>query len=76
MEEQAMQIRRLTALLNISQSLGSTLNLNTVLEQVLQILDQELGMKRGSISLLEENGTNLAIQYSHGLSEGERKRGR
>src|SRR5581483_8948400 len=36
----------------------------------------ELGMKRGVIALLEGNGNNLAIQHAHGLSEGERKRGR
>jgi Nif-specific regulatory protein len=76
MEEQALQIRRLTALLDVSKALGSTLDLNAALEQVLEVLDRELGMKRGAIALLEENGRDLTIQYAHGLSEGERKRGR
>ncbi len=76
MEEQSLQIRRLAALLDVSQALGSTLDLNGALERVLEILDRELGMKRGAIALLEENGNNLAIRFAHGLSEGERKRGR
>ncbi|MFN0120863.1 MAG: sigma 54-interacting transcriptional regulator [Blastocatellia bacterium] len=76
MDEQALQIRRLTALLEISQALGSTLNLSAALQQVLESLDREVGMKRGSIALIEDNGVSLAIQYAHGLSEGERRRGR
>jgi Nif-specific regulatory protein len=75
MDEQAVQIRRLAALLDVSQALGSTLDLHVALERVLEILDRELGMKRGSIALLEENG-DLAIQYAHGMSENERQRGR
>lgn len=76
MDEQALQIRRLSALLEVSQALGSTLDLNAALERVLEILDKELGMKRGAIALLEDNSRDLTIRYSYGLSEGERKRGR
>jgi Nif-specific regulatory protein len=75
MDERAMQIRRLQALLEVSQALGSTLDLRVALERVLEILDRELGMRRGSIALLEEGG-ELTIQYAHGMSEGERRRGR
>jgi Nif-specific regulatory protein len=76
MDEQAMQIRRLQALLEVSQALGSTLDLQAALERVLEILDRELGMKRGAIALLDEEGDQLAIQYAYGLSERERQRGR
>ncbi len=76
MDEQAMQIRRLTALLDVSQALGSTLDLHVALERVLEILDRELGMKRGAIALLDETTNNLTIQYAYGLSESERRRGR
>jgi Nif-specific regulatory protein len=67
--------KRLTALLEVSQALGSTLDTRAAVEKVLEILDRELGMKRGAISLLEGEG-NLKIQYAYGLSEGERQRGR
>ncbi|HEX2488609.1 MAG TPA: nif-specific transcriptional activator NifA [Blastocatellia bacterium] len=67
--------RRLTALLEVSQALGSTLDTRAAVEKVLEILDRELGMKRGAIALLEGEGV-LKIQYAYGLSEGERQRGR
>ncbi|HEV2669305.1 MAG TPA: nif-specific transcriptional activator NifA [Blastocatellia bacterium] len=67
--------KRLTALLEVSQALGSTLDTRATVEKVLEILDRELGMKRGAIALLEGEG-DLKIQYAYGLSEGERQRGR
>jgi Nif-specific regulatory protein len=76
MDEQAIQIRRLSALLEVSQALGSTLDLHAALERVLEILDRELGMKRGAIALLDEASGQLQIQYAYGLSESERRRGR
>jgi Nif-specific regulatory protein len=73
--DEAVHIRKLTALLEVSQALGSTLDLSEAVENVLEILDRELGMKRGAIVMLEEKG-ELRIQYAHGMSEGERQRGR
>ncbi len=76
MEESAIQIRRLSALLEVSQALGSTLDYKIAFEKVLETLDRELGMKRGAISLLEEKTSALSIQFAHGLSETEIRRGR
>jgi Nif-specific regulatory protein len=76
MDEQALQIRRLGALLEVSKALGATLDLSVALEQVLEILDKELEMKRGAIVLREKDSNDLSIQFAHGLSEGERRRGR
>src|SRR5262245_59960668 len=73
--DEAAQIRKLSALLEVSQALGSALDIRAAVEKVLEILDKELGMKRGSIALLEEKG-ELRLQYAHGMSEGERLRGR
>jgi Nif-specific regulatory protein len=67
--------KRLAALLEVSQALGSTLDTRAAVEKVLEILDRELGMKRGAIALLEGEG-DLKIQYAYGLSDGERLRGR
>jgi Nif-specific regulatory protein len=75
MDEQAMQIRRLSALLDVSQALGSTLDLREALEKALEILDRELGMRRGAIALLEEND-RLSIKFAHGMSESDIQRGR
>jgi Nif-specific regulatory protein len=73
--DEVAQIKKLSALLEVSQALGSTLDIREAVEKVLEILDREVGMKRGSIALLEEKG-ELTIQYAHGMSEGERQRGR
>ncbi|MFN0088057.1 MAG: sigma 54-interacting transcriptional regulator [Blastocatellia bacterium] len=69
------QIKRLSALLEVSQGLGATLNIHEAVEKVLEILDRELGMRRGAIALLGEKN-DLSIEYAHGLSESERQRGR
>lgn len=73
--DEAIQIKKLSALLEVSKALGSTLNIREAVEKVLEILDREVGMRRGAIALLEEGGS-LSIQYAYGLSEGERQRGR
>ncbi len=73
--DEALQIRKLSALLEVSQALGSTLDIREAVEKVLEILDRELGMKRGAVAVLEEKG-ELTIQYAHGMSEGDRRRGR
>ncbi len=62
-------------MLEVSQALGSTLDTRAAVEKVLEILDRELGMKRGAIAVLE-GAADLKIQYAYGLSEGERQRGR
>lgn len=73
--EETSQIRKLSALLDVSQALGSTLDIREAVEKVLEILDRELGMRRGAIALVRSSG-ELAIRYAHGLSEGEKQRGR
>lgn len=73
--EETSQIRKLTALLEVSQALGSTLDIREAVEKVLEILDRDLGMKRGAIALVRSSG-ELAIRYAHGMSEGEKQRGR
>src|SRR5215212_9615421 len=74
--EESTQIKKLSALLEVSKALGSTLNIREAVEKVLEILDREVGMRRGAIALLEDSNNSLSIQYSFGLSEGERRRGR
>ncbi|MBK7598614.1 MAG: sigma 54-interacting transcriptional regulator [Acidobacteria bacterium] len=51
---ESSEIKKLTALLEVSKALGSTLDISAAVEKVLEILDRELGMKRGAIALLEE----------------------
>ncbi|MFZ4792633.1 MAG: nif-specific transcriptional activator NifA [Blastocatellia bacterium] len=75
--KELVPIKKLTALLEVSQALGSTLDTRGAIEKVLEILDRGLGMRRGAIALYEAGGKGeLTIQFSFGLSEGEKRRGR
>ncbi|MFN7827311.1 MAG: nif-specific transcriptional activator NifA [Acidobacteriota bacterium] len=75
--KELVPIKKLTALLEVSQALGSTLDTRAAIEKVLEILDRGLGMQRGAIALFEgARKEELTIQFSYGLSEGEKRRGR
>jgi Nif-specific regulatory protein len=60
-------IKKLTDLLEISQTLGSTPNPRAALTRVLEILEDRHGIVSGSVALLEGTG-ELAIEASVGLS--------
>jgi Nif-specific regulatory protein len=61
------EIKKLSDLLDISQTLGSTPNPRAALTRVLEILEDRHGIVSGSVALLE--GTDeLAIEASVGLS--------
>lgn len=64
----------LTALYEISKALGSSLNVNVTMKLVMDILVDFFGIKRASITLLEDK--ELYIIASHGLTESEIKLGR
>ncbi len=61
-------VRKLSDLLEISQTLGSTPNPRAALTRVLEILEDRHGAVSGSVALLSEPGTELAIEASTGLS--------
>ena len=54
------EVRKLTDLLEISQTLGSTLNLKSGLGRVLEILEEHHGALSGSIVLLRRDTGELA----------------
>jgi Nif-specific regulatory protein len=66
---------KLQALSNISRIIGHALNLNQTLEQILEILSQELSMKRATVTLKRGDPPVLAILASHGLTTDEMGRG-
>ena len=61
------EVRKLSDLLEISQTLGSTLNPRAALMRVLEILEDRHGVVSGSIALLADGG-EIAIEASTGLS--------
>ncbi len=62
-------------LYKISQAILHQQNVSTLLEDVLAILDTEMGMSRGILTLRKPETDILIIEASKGLTEKERKRG-
>ena len=65
----------LQALYQISQLIGSALDIKKTLFEVLRILHETLRMERATLVLQEEGGEHLSIAASYGLSKEEEKRG-
>ncbi len=70
------QAKELSALSEISTAISSSLNLETVMQNILKILHEQLGMERGTISLLDPETKELSIEVATGLDLEEIKRGR
>jgi Nif-specific regulatory protein len=61
--------RTLSDLLEVSQTLGSTLNLRSALLRVLEILEESHGTLSAAIALKDERGGDLAIEAASGASK-------
>ena len=70
------KLKELTVLYEISQLIGSTLNCEEVLSDILGTFHSRLGMNRGTITLLNSETGELEIRAAHGMTEEEVKRGR
>ena len=63
------------ALYQIAQLIGSALDLEKALSEVLRILHDTLRMERATLVLPDERGTRLVIRASYGLSSVEAGKG-
>ncbi len=59
---------QLAALYSISGILVSDMNQRQMLEEVLDVLDRDLELKRGTIMLLSPDGSELLFEVAHNLS--------
>jgi len=59
---------QLETLYKLSSVLAAGANQRQVLVDVLQILDRELGMNRGTVTLLSADGSEIVIEVAHNLS--------
>ncbi|MBW2021143.1 MAG: sigma 54-interacting transcriptional regulator [Deltaproteobacteria bacterium] len=71
----ARKVQELTVLYEISQLLVSIPDPKEALSSVLNILHSKMGMKRGTITLLDPETQELGIEAAHGLTDQERQRG-
>jgi Nif-specific regulatory protein len=72
----AAEIRKLTDLLELSQTLGSTLNLKAALARVLQILEEHHGILWGAVTLLDPATAELLVQAVTGVAGPVARRAR
>ncbi len=61
---------------DVSEAIGSALELEKLFERTMDILARELRMKRGTVVLLDKTTNDLKIAAAHGLSQEEKQRGR
>ncbi len=65
----------LQALYSIAQLIGSALDLDKALSEILRVLHEELHMARATLVMPDETGSKLTIKAWYGLSEEEARRG-
>ncbi|MGH7274410.1 MAG: sigma 54-interacting transcriptional regulator, partial [Nitrospiria bacterium] len=70
------KILELTALYEISKALVSSLDLKVTSHKIMEILATVLGMQRGTLTLLNPETGELAIEVAYGLSSEQQARGR
>lgn len=67
---------KVKALVEISNALSSSLNLEKTLESILKVLSDSLQMQRGTITLVDPTTNELRIEVAFGLTKEEKDRGR
>ena len=72
----SQKIAELTALYEISKALASSLDIKDTSVRILSILAKELGMRHGTLTLLDPDTKELVIRAAHGLTQEEMARGR
>ena len=75
MTDSRTETRHLTTLIDINQVLSSVPTLRSALRRVLEVLDRQHGVVRGSVTLLTADTNELHVEAWHGISaEGQRAR--
>ena len=70
------EVRELGLLFQISQVLDRSLDLREVVGPVLDAVSKQMGMVRGTLTLLNRQTGEIFIDAAHGLSESQKERGR
>ncbi|MCF6290126.1 MAG: nif-specific transcriptional activator NifA [Desulfobacterales bacterium] len=70
-----IEAQEIQALYQIAQMIGSALDLDRALGEILGILHETLRMERATLVLMDEKDRRLVIRASYGLTAKERERG-
>lgn len=60
----------------VTKRLGRSLDPREVIEEMLHLLSELLGLNRGRVLLLDPDSAALSIRYAYGLTDAEVRRGR
>ncbi|MCC7201130.1 MAG: nif-specific transcriptional activator NifA [Nitrospirae bacterium] len=69
------KIIELSTLYEIARRLGASVDPRVTLSSILEILSESMGMSRGTLTLLDPETRQLYIEFAHGLTPEEKKRG-
>ncbi len=67
---------RFLHLYEITKALYSSMDIKSCLHEILRYLSEQMGMKRGFITILDRESGEIHIEVAYGLSDEEIKRGR
>src|SRR4030042_3933231 len=70
----AHNLKQLEALYKVSQILAAGVRQQQALVNILNVLDGELGLNRGTITLLSPDGNEIRIEAAHNLSEEQSRK--
>ena len=70
------EVSELALLFDIGQILDRSMDLRDVVRPVLKTIAKHTGMVRGTLTLVTRDTGELVIEAAHGLSSGQRQRGR
>ena len=70
------EVSELALLFDVSQLLDKSIDLRDVMGPVLKAVAKHTGMVRGTLTLIDRDTGELVIEAAHGLSSGQRQRGR
>jgi Nif-specific regulatory protein len=70
------EVEELSFLFEVSQALERNIDLREVVGPLLAAMAKQMGMQRGTITLLNRETGEIMIEVAHGLSSKQRERGR
>jgi Nif-specific regulatory protein len=72
----AAQVRRLSDLLEVSRTLGSTPNVRAALTRVLEVLEEHHEARTGAVYLVEDDTGELVVEASVGVAAAQARKAR
>jgi len=70
------EVKELSLLLELSETLGHSMDLRDTILPLLKTMERHMGMLRGTLSLVDHATGQVIIEVAHGLTAAQKERGR